>query len=79
MSSFDSIPIVDFSCMSLDTTTTTRNNAAFHQLAQEIHTAFSTVGFVYLKNTGISDAKVQKRYSTLMFDILNINVFKVVS
>lgn len=60
MSSFDSIPIVDFSCMSLDTTTTTRNNGAFHQLAQEIHTAFSTVGFVYLKNTGISDAKVQR-------------------
>ena len=53
------IPMVDFSAMSsLKATSEDFSSAAIKQLADEIYQAFSTVGFVYLKNHGISQGKV---------------------
>ena len=55
----DKIPMVDFSAMSsLKETPEDCLSAEIKLLAEEIHQAFSTVGFVYIKNHGISQAKV---------------------
>ena len=57
-----SIPVVDFSQMSLKKGTDHEDYApeSIQQLADEIHRAFSTVGFVYLKNHGIPQQKVRE-------------------
>ena len=57
-----SIPVVDFSQMSLEKGTDHEDYASesIQQLADEIHRAFSTVGFVYLKNHGIPQQKVRE-------------------
>ena len=53
------IPVVDFSVMGLNC-----ENPPSHDeepvkiLAEKIHTAFSTIGFVYLTNHGISCEEV---------------------
>ena len=49
--------MVDFSAMS-SLKATDCSSAAIKLLAGEIYQAFSTVGFVYIKNHGISQAKV---------------------
>ena len=56
------IPVVDFSQMSLKKGTDHEDYApeSIQQLADEIHRAFSTVGFVYLKNHGIPQQKVRE-------------------
>ena len=55
----DNIPVVDFSAMnSMKATHEDCSSAAIKQLADDIYQAFSTVGFVYLKNHGISQGKV---------------------
>ena len=55
-----SIPVVDFSQMSVEKVTEDDSPESIQQLADEIHRAFSTVGFVYLKNHGIPQEKVRK-------------------
>ena len=57
-----SIPVVDFSQMSLEKGTDHEDYApeSIQQLADEIHRAFSTVAFVYLKNHGIPQQKVRE-------------------
>ena len=57
-----SIPVVDFSQMSVEKGTDHEDYASesIQQLADEIHRAFSTVGFVYLKNHGIPQEKVRE-------------------
>ena len=53
------IPVVDFSAMSLQNDSSMRENSdAVKQLADHVHQAFSTIGFVYLKNHGIPQEKV---------------------
>ena len=48
------IPVVDFSAMSLTHKDPLKENAeAVKQLADQVYQAFSTIGFVYLKNHGI--------------------------
>ena len=56
------IPVVDFEIMGLNSERTpSHNEESVQKLAEEIHTAFSTIGFVYLKNHGISDAEVREQ------------------
>ena len=55
-----SIPVVDFSQMSVEKVTEDDSPESIQQLADEIHRAFSTVGFVYLKNHGIPQQKVRE-------------------
>ncbi|XP_078680795.1 uncharacterized protein LOC144915878 [Branchiostoma floridae x Branchiostoma belcheri] len=50
------IPVVDFSAYSLDNKNV--NEAELQALTDKLMHAFTTVGFVYLKNTGISSAQV---------------------
>ena len=53
------IPIVDFSAMSLQNTDLPDNNSqAIKTLADQLYRAFSTIGFVYLKNHGIPQEEV---------------------
>ena len=48
------IPVVDFSAMSLkNKDTLNEKDEAIKDLANQIYHAFSTIGFVYLKNHGI--------------------------
>ena len=55
----DNIPVVDFGAMnSLKAAHEDCPSAAIKQLADEIYQAFSTVGFIYLKNHGILQEKV---------------------
>ena len=55
-----SIPVVDFSQMSVEKVTEDDSPESIQQLADELHRAFSTVGFVYLKNHGIPQQKVRE-------------------
>ena len=57
----DEIPVVDFSALSLE------NNDPFseiskdiEELADQVYQAFSTIGFVYLKNHGIPQEVVSE-------------------
>ena len=53
------IPVVDFSAMSLDNKDPlSENGQAIRIVANEVYRAFSTTGFVYLKNHGISKEAV---------------------
>ena len=54
------IPVVDFSAMSFiqNDSSMRENSDAVKQLADHVHQAFSTIGFVYLKNHGIPQEKV---------------------
>ena len=55
-----SIPVVDFCQMSVEKVTEDDSPESIQQLADEIHRAFSTMGFVYLKNHGIPQEKVRE-------------------
>ena len=53
------IPLVDFSVMSLNCQNPpSQNEESVRILAEKIHKAFSTIGFVYLTNHGLSDEEV---------------------
>ncbi|XP_077987162.1 uncharacterized protein LOC144441458 [Glandiceps talaboti] len=54
------IPVIDFSAYSLDKDTVCEENLL--SLVDEIHHAFSTIGFIYLKNHGIDSAKVKQAF-----------------
>ncbi|XP_077425740.1 uncharacterized protein LOC144054315 isoform X1 [Vanacampus margaritifer] len=51
-----SIPVVDFSVASLSVEDV--SNLDLHQLSRELEVAFTEVGFVFLKNTGITQEEV---------------------
>ena len=54
-----SIPVVDFGVMGLNCQNpASHDEESVKMLADKIHTAFSTIGFVYLTNHGISEAQV---------------------
>lgn len=57
------IAVVDFaaysSCENLDET-----NVAIYKLAQEIYDAFTTLGFVYIKNHGIPESEVIRIFAS---------------
>ena len=53
------IPVVDFAVMGLNREKPpTLNEESVRVLADQIHKAFSTIGFVYLTNHGISEKEV---------------------
>lgn len=53
------IPVVDFSAMSLEHKEPLRENVqSLEILADQVYQAFSTIGFVYLKNHGIPQQTV---------------------
>jgi len=53
------IPVVDFTALSIkNITRPSANNSDVQALAKKIYHAFSTVGFVYLVNHGISEDEV---------------------
>ena len=52
------IPVVDFSLYSVDKDLIHEDSEFTRQLADDIANAFSTVGFLYLKNHGISSEVV---------------------
>ena len=55
----DGIPVVDFSAMSLENKDPlSKNNETIKDLADQVYQAFSTIGFVYLKNHGIPQEMV---------------------
>ena len=75
------IPIVDFSGFSLDKKEEDIDGADLKRLADEIYVAFSTIGFVYLKNFGISPEKVSFQLHKYTFinicvKYLNIKMLK---
>ncbi|XP_077453153.1 uncharacterized protein LOC144071701 [Stigmatopora argus] len=53
-----SIPVVDFSASSLEVENI--SNADLHQLSRGLKVAFTEVGFVFLENTGITQAEVDR-------------------
>jgi len=53
------IPVVDFEIMGLNAEKNPpKDEESLRKLAEDIYTAFSTIGFVYLKNHGISDTEI---------------------
>ncbi|KAL9957584.1 hypothetical protein ACROYT_G034503 [Oculina patagonica] len=55
------IPVVDFGAMGLNCQNPpAHDEESVKMLADKIHTAFSTIGFVYLTNHGISDAEISE-------------------
>lgn len=72
------IPVVDFSAMGLQNKNQpwAENSNAVKDLADELYNAFSTVGFVYLKNHGIPQEMV--RFSSnvcFVFVVAVVNIF----
>lgn len=54
------IPVVDFGIMGLNCKAPpSHDDESVKALAEKIYTAFSTIGFVYLTNHGISDTEVK--------------------
>lgn len=54
------IPVVDFSAMSLENADPlNENKEAVNIVADQLYRAFSTIGFVYLKNHGIPQETVR--------------------
>lgn len=59
METVSGIPLVDFAAMSVEHDTfPSPADDTVQVIAKQIYQAFSTVGFVYLKNHGISQEKV---------------------
>ena len=55
----DGIPVVDFSAMSLENKNPlNEDDATIRDLADQVYQAFSTIGFVYLRNHGIPQQMV---------------------
>lgn len=59
METVSGIPVVDFAAMSIEhETLPSPSDGRVQAIARQIHEAFSTVGFVYLRNHGITQQKV---------------------
>ena len=71
------IPVVDFSAMGLQNKNQpwTENNNAVKDLAEKLYNAFSTVGFVYLKNHGIPQEMVRFCSNVCFVVVVPVNVF----
>ena len=55
----DGIPVVDFSAMSLENKNLlSEDDPTIKDLADQVYQAFSTIGFVYLRNHGIPQEMV---------------------
>ena len=55
----DGIPLVDFSAMSLENKNPlSEDDPTIRDLADQVYQAFSTIGFVYLRNHGIPQEMV---------------------
>ena len=68
----DGIPVVDFSAMSLENKNPLSDNGeAIIDLADQVYQAFSTIGFVYLKNHGIPQEMVSSKYERTLYVIPN--------
>jgi len=52
------IPVIDFGDFNISTTSDNINDDVKRRLAAQIHTAFTNIGFVYLKNHGVATEKV---------------------
>lgn len=64
METVSGIPVVDFAAMSVDhETLPPPSDESVQNIARKIHEAFSTVGFVYLRNHGITQDKVLQAVS----------------
>ena len=64
------IPVVDFSALSLQHDDTPDYTAEpIKHVANEIYKAFSTVGFVYLKNHGLPQEKVPSFIILIFYEI----------
>lgn len=60
----DSVPVVDFSAYSLEKHIP--DEKTLQKLVDDIHNAFTTIGFVYLKNTGCPPQVVSSvRFTTV--------------
>ena len=55
----DYVPQIDFAAYGIDVDVDSVKTDVLTDLAQEVYNAFSTIGFVYLKNHGISEKKVR--------------------
>lgn len=68
METVSGIPLVDFSAMSVEhEMVSSYSDDQVLEIARQIHQAFSTVGFVYLKNHGISQNTVRKHFLGVQF------------
>ena len=57
----DEIPVVDFSALSLENKDPfSKRSKDIEELADQVYQAFSTIGFVYLKNHGIPQEVVSE-------------------
>ena len=57
----DEIPVVDFSALSLENKDPfSKISKGIEELADQVYQAFSTIGFVYLKNHGIPQEVVSE-------------------
>lgn len=65
METVSGIPVVDFAALSVDHETISGSDERVQAIARQIHEAFSTVGFVYLKNHGITQAKVDETFNVM--------------
>ncbi|XP_071493631.1 uncharacterized protein [Diadema antillarum] len=67
----ESVPVVDFSAYSLEKYSP--DPERIHRLVDDVFTALTTIGFMYLKNHGISQEKVNDvfKYSGQLFSLPN--------
>ena len=56
--SASTLPIIDFAPYNIDVNESDVTTDDFASLADKLYTAFTTIGFVYLKNHGIRADKV---------------------
>ena len=73
---FEEIPLIDFSKFSLDVKEENVSTEEMGKLADELCDAFKNVGFVYLRNCGITQTEVRisllsllHRYATTIFKL----------
>lgn len=66
METISGIPLVDFAAMSVEhDTISSYSDEQVQEIAKQIHQAFSSVGFVYLKNHGISEDTVEGTFGVM--------------
>lgn len=82
----EGIPVVDFSVMSLENKNPlSEDDPAIRDLADQVYQAFSTIGFVYLKNHGIAQEMVSGHfndyfpvtYKACLLRVISIYIFVV--
>ena len=61
------IPIIDFETCSLSKSNKSLNSKDFERIGNQLFNAFRSVGFVYLKNSGINKY-VNNKYFAFFFE-----------